>query len=210
MRNTLRLLLVVTLFSLTSLGGANPLIISTSGTFAISDVANGIATPGAAWTLSFAVDSQPAVNNAGLDGFDIPFSNFSFSAGNSSAPAPASIRFFGSANNGLFTLFFGPQAGVDLTSGNFVPELMLSGPQLFSGSTSAPALSPGTYSVSESLYTDNSNYDDQLAPGSVVDVASANAAVPEPGSLGLTTFVSLILIACGWCFRRCAVSPQIT
>ena len=190
------------LFATAGFAGAAPITIQTSGTFSSSDTQTSLVMPGAAWNLSFHVDTQPAATNPGLDGFDIPFTSFAYKLnGATVAAAPDSIRLYQAANNGLFTVFFGPQSGHD-SSGNFIPEFTFSGPQLFSGSTQSPNISPGSYAVREWLYTDSMNYDDHVRPGTTVTVSNA-AGVPEPASVALL-FSGLLLV---YCYRRFTRKP---
>ena len=185
--------------------GASPLEFSTSGHFSSTVSASQLTAPGAAWSLSFALNSQPMTINAGTDGFDAPFSQFSYDlAGLPVAATPSSIRFYGSSNGGLFTVFFGPESGHD-SSGMFIPEFVFSGPQLYSGTTQNPALSAGSYAVSEILYTDNTNYDDQLNPASAISVANAGLATPEPASLALFSAM-LMVFACALLMKRLKTS----
>jgi hypothetical protein len=174
---------------------------STSGSFAAGDFQDALVTPGATWQLSFKVDSPPSATNAGLDGLDIGFGDFSYLVNNSPVAAtPQSIRFYQAANNGLFTVFFGSESGAD-ARGNFIPEFSFSGPVLFSGSSSDPSIASGGYPIAEMLYTDASNYDDQVNAG-VVTVATS-IATPEPVSAGL-----LLLGGCAAMLARLRVPKK--
>ncbi len=205
MPNQLRFALsLAALLGTAALSHAAPITIQTTGTFSSSDTQNALASPGAPWQLSFTADNQPAATNIGTDGFDLPFSNFAYTLnGQTVAASPDSIRLYGAANNGLFTVFFGPESGVD-ASGGFIPEFTFSGPQLFSGFPANPMISSGSYSVSEWLYTDSMNYDDQLHPGTAVTVG-AGTATPEPASVALV--FSGFLLAYG--YRRLGASRAI-
>lgn len=184
-------LLLRTAVLLSAFGGVStavPLSITTSGVFSTTDTANALATPGGAYTLSFTVDSTPQVLNTGADGFDVPFANFQYGvSGTSESVEPASIRFYNQANLGLFAVFFGPETGID-RNGTLIPEFDFYGDAIYTGSASNPTVLPGIYAVTEAVYSDDSNFDDQFNPGSVVSVSTANgtAATPEPRTWGLS------------------------
>ncbi|MBV8571552.1 MAG: beta-propeller fold lactonase family protein [Acidobacteriaceae bacterium] len=123
-------------------------------------------------------------------GFDIPVENFKYSLnGSSVAEMPQSIRLSTASNGGLFTLFFGPQSGYD-TSGNPIPELSLSGAQLFTGSTSSPTIVTGSFATTDWTYSDANNFDTQAH--AMVSAVS----VPEPSAwlLSLSGIVLLVLV----------------
>ena len=194
---------VAALFSTVGLTGAAPLTVAANGVFLSSDSPTASATPSATWRLMFSVDNQPKATNAGSSSFDVPFSNFSYLLnGNAVSISPESIRLYSAATSGLFTVFFGPESGTG-PNGNFVPEFTFSGPQLFSGSAQNPSILPGSYAVSETLYVDSVNFDDQVHPGTSVSVTGSSSATPEPASLALV--VSGLVLAC--CSRRFAKRP---
>ncbi len=176
MRSVLLLLLVA------ASAKAAPLTVTTSGRFDAAITPTTLASPGAIWRLSFNIDRRPAAFNAGLDGFDAPFDAFQYTLnGTPVGSVPESIRFLSAANAGGFTLFFGPETGVG-ANGDFIPELSVFSPQLWTGTPQQPAFAPSTNTVSEWLYTDDVNFDDQPSPGTSVTV-SAVSAVPEPTTL---------------------------
>lgn len=73
--NHSRVIVPAMLLSFAGLASASPLSLSTSGTFSASVTQSDLASPGAAWSLSFDVNSPPAPSNAGTDGFDAPSRN---------------------------------------------------------------------------------------------------------------------------------------
>ena len=196
---------VIAVCSLAVVMGAEPVNIVTSGTFSASDTANALAVPGGSWTLGFTVNNPPAVSNVGLDGFDAPFSNFTYSVnGSLMAASPQSIRFLGSPSDGLFTLFFGPESGMD-SNGKLIPEFSFAGPQIYSGSNQDPTITPGSFGVAQSLYTDGVNYDNQVSPGTTVLVTGGStSATPEPPSAYLCLGTMFLLVSMAF-KRRCSL-----
>ena len=192
---------LIVICSLAVVMRAAPVSISTAGAFSASDTANALAVPGASWTLSFTVDNPPAVSNAGLDGFDAPFSDFSYSVnGSSVGTSPQSIRLLSSPSDGLFTLFFGPESGMD-SNGKLIPEFSFSGPQIYGGSNQDPTITSGSFAVAQFLYTDGVNYDNQVLPGAMVLVSGGStAATPEPPSAYLC--LGTMFILAGIAFKR--------
>jgi hypothetical protein len=138
---------------------ASTLTMSVSGQFGPGVSADQLAAPNALWALSFTVDSNPAAANSDALGFDAPFSAFTYMlSGSAVAVSPGEIRFFTSANGGLFTIFFGPETG--FLNGMPIPEFSFSGGQVFSGTTASPTVIPGSYPVSDVIYSDAINFDD--------------------------------------------------
>ncbi|MDQ2945935.1 MAG: hypothetical protein M3Y27_08335 [Acidobacteriota bacterium] len=165
-------------------------MIRTFGVFGSADTATDLASPGSTYSLGFTVDNNPQVSNAGSDGFDVAFSDFQYTFGGRAGNAiPESIRFFNESNNGLFTVYFGPESGVD-ANGNFIPEFAFFGTSLYSGPEANPLILPGTYAVREAVYSDNINYDDQFNPANVITVGSV--ATPEPSTASLTLLTLLL------------------
>ena len=143
------------------------------------------------------MDSNPVASNVDQLGFDAPFTDFTYSLNNSVvAASPASIRFSTDSDLGLFTVFFGPESG--FSNGVPIPEFSFQGAQLFSGSTANPTLLPGTYPVSEFIYSDAVNYDDHVPANFNVTVANVN--VPEPSQM-VALVLGLVLIGCSQIYR---------
>ncbi len=161
---------------------ALPIQVSASGRFASSDIADTpLVAPNANWGVSFIVNSPPTVTNVISTGFDTSFQNFRYTLnGTPVSTVTPNLRLFSSGGGGLFTLFFGPESGFD-GSGNPIPELQLSGSALFSGSTSSPTISTGSFAISSWTYSDARNFDSQSPTGAAVTAA----AVPEPATWSL-------------------------
>jgi YD repeat-containing protein len=165
--------------------------ITVSGQFGSGLSADQLAAPDALWALSFDVDANPAAANPDMFGFDAPFSDFSYMLnGSAVAVSPGEIRFFTSADGGLFTIFFGPETGFN--NGMPIPEFSFSGEQVFSGTTASPTLIPGSYPVSDVTYSDALNFDDEGASGTVT-ITVAQSTVPEPSTLWLV-LLGMVLI----------------
>jgi RHS repeat-associated protein len=167
----------------TAPASANVFMVSAAGQFGSGVIADQLAAPNASWGVTFAVNSDPAAANTDAFGFDAPFSDFSYRLnGSALAVAPESIRFFTSDDRGLFTVFFGPETG--FFDGMPIAEFGFSGDQLFSGTTASPTIIPGSYPVSDALYSDAINFDDEGASGTVT-IAAPQSTVPEPSTLWL-------------------------
>ncbi len=172
-----KVLLLISMLACT-LASASSLYVSASGQFSSSDVASQLVAPNAKFLLTFVVDTNPTPLPGSVTslGFDVPVQAFSYALNGSSVSAlPSEIRFNTLANGGLFDVTFG--------SGFNAPEFSFQGAQAFSGLTSSPAFSSGTYSLSGWTYSDASNYDSQTAG------AVSLAPTPEPRSV--------LLILCG-------------
>jgi hypothetical protein len=111
--------------------------------------------------------------------------------GGSVAATPQFIRFYTNAGGGLFTLFFGPETG--FSNGQPIPEFTFSGNQVFSGTTASPIILTGSYPVSDALYSDAPNYDDEGASGTVV-VSAQQTTVPEPSETMVILVVLTLLL----------------
>jgi DNA-binding beta-propeller fold protein YncE len=198
------------------IASAAPVYISAGGQFASSDTAGPMVAPNGLFTFQFALDTNPnpMAGSVTSVGFDVPFSFFSYTLnGSPVSAAPSEIRFNTATNGGLFDIFFG--------TGINAPELSFQGMQAFSGTTAAPTISLGNYSISSWTYSDGSNYDAQTPANQAVSISP----VPEPSStllfvcgfiaLGAVTFrrsgknemhrnilrssaLSLVLIASAW------------
>ncbi len=170
---------------------ADLLTVSVSGQFGAGVTADELAASSGLWALSFEIDSNPAAADTDAFSFDAPFSDFSYLLnGSPVAVSPDSIRFFDSSDGGLFTLFFGPETG--FMNGVPIPEFSFSGGEVFSGTSVSPTIIPGSYPVTDALYSDALNYDDEGASGTVVISPAAPSTVPEP-SMGMLLLTVAIL-----------------
>ena len=150
-------------------------MVSVSGQFSnVSQAATPLWAPNGTWALSFDVNSSPTVTYPTTLSFDPQVSNFTYSLNGKSVAATLNYAtFFTTNNSGLFSLYF---------NGSSAPEFDFSGAQAFSGTTSSPTFSAGTYAVTGWDFTDSTGtYDSKAAPSSVVTLAP----VPEPSSLML-------------------------
>jgi hypothetical protein len=158
------------------IASASTSYVSVSGQFSGSDVANSLVAPNGTFSLSFAVDNNPAPISGSVTslGFDLPGLAFSYELNGNNVPVtPSEIRFNTGANGGLFDVTFG--AGLNASEFDF------QGDQLFGGTTSAPTFANGTFALTGWTYSDPSNFDVQTpAPASV-----SVTATPEPSSIWL-------------------------
>lgn len=178
------------------IASAAPVYLSASGQFASSDTVGPLVAPDGLFTLQFALDTNPNPLAGSVTplGFDVPFSFFSYTLNGSAVSAsPSEIRFNTAANGGLFDIFFG--------TGINAPELSFQGVQAFSGTTAAPSISLGNYSISSWTYSDGSNYDTQSPSSKTVSVS----AVPEPS---FTLLLACALIALGGGTLRRSIGAQ--
>jgi hypothetical protein len=156
------------------IASASTSYVSVSGQFSGSDVANSLVAPNGTFSLSFAVDNNPAPISGSVTslGFDLPGLAFSYELNGNNVPVtPSEIRFNTGANGGLFDVTFG--AGLNASEFDF------QGDQLFAGTTSAPTLANGTFALTGWTYSDPSNFDVQTPASASVSVT----ATPEPSSI---------------------------
>jgi hypothetical protein len=159
------------------IASASTSYVSVSGQFSGSDVANSLVAPNGTFSLSFAVDNNPAPTSGSVSslGFDLPELAFSYELNGNNVPVtPSEIRFNTSANGGLFDITIG--------SGLNASEFDFQGDQLFGGTTSAPTFANGTFALTGFTYSDPSNFDAQTPASASVSVT----ATPEPSSILLT------------------------
>lgn len=171
-----RLLVLASLLAILSAASvsAAPILISGAGTFSASTAISMFSGPSEPWDFSFLVDSNPVVSNVSAGTFDVAFSNFSYDLnGSPLAITPAAIKFFSSAAEGMFEICFGTGCGPTGSGFSFV------GPQMYSGSTSAPTILTGDFTSTEFALFFGTTLDFQ----SNVTVQAANA--PEPITLPL-------------------------
>ena len=174
--------LLLFIWSLAVCGVANAgtlLLVSASGQFSSSDVADSLVAPNGVFSLTFSVDSTPTPLAGTVDslGFDVPVQYVAYELnGAPVSVVPSEIRFNTLANGGLFDVTIG--------SGLTEDEFEFEGDQAFSGTTAAPVFATGQYDISETLYSDPENFD--------FPTTSATASIspsPEPSTV--------LLISCG-------------
>jgi hypothetical protein len=192
---------------LTALAQADTITASAAGQFGAGVTADQLTASGGLWAFSFDLDSNPTAANTDAFSFDAPFSGFSYLLnGSAIAVSPDSIRFFTSDDGGLFTLFFGPETG--FLNGIPIPEFSFSGAQVFSGTPASPTISPGSYSISDALYSDAINFDDEGASGTVF-LTTTPAPVPEPSALWLcATGGAWVMVLRRKSRKECAPEPH--
>ena len=134
--------------------------------------------------MNFAVDSNPMplAGSVTTLGFDVPVTAFSYTLNGAAVMvAPSEIRFNTAANGGLFDVTFG--------SGLSASMFSFAGAQAFTGSVAVPVFSPGTYRLTNWIYSDSQNFDSQ----SPIGAAALITPTPEPSTLlmGLGSFLLL-------------------
>lgn len=161
---------------------ATPLLLTTGGTFASYTPTDAYAAPNEPWTLSFEIDSNPVVSNVTGNGFDVAFSDFTYMLNGSPLALPVGmIQFWSSV---------GDPGGFDVCFYNMACTLGLEfeGPQLYTGSTSAPTIQAGVYDM-----TRVNNLD--IAQGSFqqfIYLPVTIATTPEPSTLFTSGTVILL------------------
>jgi hypothetical protein len=151
-----RLLLVLALSCFASIAAhADTTSYTISGTFTASTPSTAFSGPSEPWASSFQVDSNPIPTEFGNGGFDLPFSNFSYSLnGLPVAIAPTFIRFFTASNGGGFGICFNGTTVANCTEGL---GNVTFGPQLYTGQNSAPTLSTGAFTFDQGNITVQAN-----------------------------------------------------
>jgi hypothetical protein len=174
---------------------ANTLVVSVGGQFLNSDIPGPLVTPGGSFNLQFDVVTNPTPLSGSVTslGFDVPVLAFSYVL--NSVPVnimPGEIRFNTLANGGLFDITFG--------SGLKSSEFDFEGAQAFTGSTSAPVFSTGSFSVTSWTYSDHAGNFDSRSPASLS--VSVVADAPEPVSVVLISGGLFALLATNLRRRR--------
>jgi len=155
---------------------------SDSGTFSASTPSSAFSGPSETWAFAFQADSNPAVSDVGMGGLDFAFSSFSYSLGGAPvAITPTFIRFFSGTNDGGFAICFDGTTFATCSEG-----LATDGPQMYTGTTSAPTLVPGTFVQDGlSVIVDSTTFSE---PNTTLQ-----ATVPEPSTL-LTLAAGLLAL----------------
>ena len=159
-----------------------------SGTFTTSTPTTAFSGAGEPWAFAFQADSNPAVSDVGMGGFDFAFSNFSYTLdGSHVAITPTFIRFFSGTNGGGFLICFNGTTAASCADGLGSP--LFGQPQMYTGTTSAPTLIAGSFSITSFATVVNSTVFDE--PNTTV-LATA-ASIPEPSTLLLLAAGLLVL-----------------
>jgi hypothetical protein len=183
------LILVGLLFCIAAIGSASTIQYSDSGTFSALTPTTLFSRPGDTWSFSFQADSNPVVSNVVSGrGFDLTFSNFSYTLnGSPDAITPDFIRFFNASVTGGFAICF--SATSPCTDG-----LGDSGPQMYTQPETGPTLLPGAFTSTPGQFVVAVNGVFYTQPDSTV----AASAVPEPSSLLLLGTGLLSLVGMTW------------
>jgi hypothetical protein len=180
------LFFLATAMAACGIASASTLFVSATGQFAGSDAGDSpLVTPNGAFSLNFAVDSNPTplAGSVSSLGFDVPVQDFSYRLNNVAVNVtPSEITFYTLADGGLFSVV----VGTGLSSLDFLFE----GAQAFSGTTAAPVFAPGHFAITSWTFSDPGNFDSQ-AP---LAASASIAATPEPSSMFLTCGSLMVLI----------------
>jgi hypothetical protein len=158
-----------------------------SGTFTTSTPTTAFTAPGEPWAFTFEAYTNPSILSFGNGGFNFEFWGFNYTL--NSLPAgitPSFIRFFSGANGGGFLICFNGTTTASCTDGLGSP--LFGQPQMYTGTTAAPTLIPGTFSITSFAAVVNSTVFDQ--PNTTV---LATVAIPEPSTL-LTLAAGLLVL----------------
>jgi|ERR1700733_3377440 len=190
MKSTVKLLLPLLALCWAS-AQADTISYTDSGTFSSSTPSSEFSGPSETWAFGFEADSNPAVSDTGMGGFDFAFSDFTYSLdGSTVAITPTFIRFFSAGNGGGFEICFNGTNVPTCTDGLGTGFSTL---QLYTGSPSAPTLSLGTFDLDTfGVFVNSTEFD---LPDTTLQ---ASSTVPEP-----STFLTLAagLVAMGWRLR---------
>ena len=190
---------------------------SDNGTFTSATPTTAFSGPSETWAFSFQADTNPTpLSDVGGGGFSLTFSNFSFFLGGSPvAITPVFIRFFSDANGGGFGICFdnGPNAHpggrTSLPGGpnsTCTEELAAFGTDpigapggagtMYTGTTSAPTLIPGSFTSGQfGVAVGSTGYEQ---PTTTVQAS----AVPEPSTFLLLAAGPVVLGGRRLCWRR--------
>lgn len=117
-----------------------------SGTFSASTASSAFSGPSDVWSLSFQADTNPAALAFGNGGVSFAFSDFSYTlAGSPVSISPSFVRFFSAFNGGGFEICFdGTTVG---TCTDALATATFGWPQMYTGMSSAPALTSGAFTT---------------------------------------------------------------
>jgi hypothetical protein len=164
------LLLFVMSTAVSGLCSASSLFVTGTGTFSATDTADPFVTPNDVFSLQFVVPDIPTITgtNSTTLSFDVPVEAFTYDLNGTVddlVPQPTEITFYTADDGGGFAVAFGSST-----------EFLFSSSQIFSGTTAAPAFSPGTFDDQSFLFLDQNNGDSNPATVTV-------APTPEPSSI---------------------------
>ncbi len=169
------------LFTATS-AFASTLVVDESGTFSNATPVSAISAPGGAFSLSFSVNSTPAVSSvvSGVE-FDVAFSNFTYMLNGAAVSTPVGgITFFSSNAQGLFNICF-----VASCLGTPADVLSIRGGQGYTGAESSPTLLMGTFPISSAVISSGASINFLASESPVTMAQTSTAVTPEPSSFVL-------------------------
>ena len=150
--------------------------------------------PNAQWAISFNVEDPPVPLVPTAMGFDVDFTDFSYTLdGNFVGVTPQAIRFFSTDVGGMFDIDFIAAGSPDLDP---VTGLALTGPVLYSGPIDSPTLTIGSFLAGSGVFWYESSAIQPL--GGTSWTVSDPVAAPEPGTadeIGLSLVVLLGFLA---------------
>ena len=199
MRILVRSVLAVSaVYLLQAVSGAATLMVASSGVFSNGAPTTTWSVPNASWFFSFNVPDVPVAGNPTGDGFDVPFTNFTYHLGAANIVTnPARIRFFSSAIGGLLSIEFvdtaNPQDGSPDTGFEFT------GLQAFSGTTSNPTILTGADPANPANFLSGGIAKDGFS-GVTVNITATGA--PEPATLAMAALACCLF---GWMRHRQSV-----
>lgn len=162
--------------------------VSLAGQFDAAAPVTGFSRPGAAWSMSFDIDSNP-IPLAGLPGTPtpglsttVPFSNSDYRLDGVAGLPPIYLALYSTAAQGGISLFF---SDVFFTNPIVYDALETFGEGIYSGPESSPTIEPGMYAS----FLAGSPYGVQIATGAVlygqgntiISVVPAPVPVPATG-----------------------------
>ncbi|HLM99838.1 MAG TPA: hypothetical protein VK335_11175 [Bryobacteraceae bacterium] len=166
---------------------ASTISYSDSGTFTSSTPSSAFTAPSETWAFAFQADTSPTLLESDPSGFNLAFSDFTYSLdGSPIAITPTLIRFWSAtAGGGWMICFDGTSPCTDgFSTGG-------AGPQMYSGTTSAPTLLPGAFTSDEFAVFESTTLL-YVQPNTTVQAA----AIPEPSTL-VTLAAALLLLLLG-------------
>ena len=161
---------------------ASTLVVTESGTFSGATPVSAISAPGGVFSLSFNVNSTPAVSSvvSGVE-FDVAFSNFTYMLNGAAVSTPVGgITFFNSSALGLFNVCF-----VASCLGTPADVLSIRGGQAYSGAESSPTLLTGMFPISSALISSGTSINSLASESPVTMAQTSTAVTPEPSSFVL-------------------------
>jgi hypothetical protein len=154
---------------------------TSAGVFGPTLPASFFTAPSQPWDFRFEIDQSPAVSNVTADSFDAAFTGFVYRLNNVDLGlTPASITFWNTVNDGMFTLVF--------STGN---EFSFTGPAMYSGPLASPHMLTGSFLSTASTH----NYI-SVGGSTVGDLVGTTVyATPEPATVVLAAGGVLVMLA---------------